>query len=451
MKQYKSSNTKTTVSHKKGSKKRNKFKAISVENWPVKVYKNGRMVIPTVIENVKFMLRLNDINIRFNKLTKKLEIQHDKGEYCSELKGSADWALIISLASLNGLNVNYVERIIPAIAAENFVCPVSDWIESAEWDQQDHISDLIDTIETNRNFPIELKKILITKWLISAVAAVKSNGEFSSRGILTLQGPQSIGKTRWIANLVGDQELSNSFIKLDHHMDGYNKDSILSAIRHWICELGELDSSFKSGISRIKGYITANIDKVRQPYDRVESEFPRRTVFCATVNDSNYLIDDQNTRFWTLPCLSIKYNHDINTVQLWSQVLELYKQGEEWWLTKEEEQLLESQNLQHRSVSVIRDLIGERLDFNAPKEKYIKETASGVLRLIDFEPVNNKTARECGSILRNYFGPNTGSTHGSATWMVPPLKNMSLDKLKDDSTALSLDGLSKNNGYISEP
>lgn len=52
--------------------------------------------------------------------------------------------------------------------------------------------------------PVQLRDVLIHRWLISAVAAVMVPQGFFGRGILTLQGPQSIGKTSWIRELVPD-------------------------------------------------------------------------------------------------------------------------------------------------------------------------------------------------------------------------------------------------------
>ena len=140
-------------------------------------------------------------------------------------------------------------------------------------------------------------------------AALKPRG-FRGRGVLTFQGPQGIGKTSWVASLVPDPVLRDMVIKLDHHLDPNNKDSILGAISHWIVEIGELDSSFKKDVARLKGVLTSDSDKVRRPYARTESEYPRRTVFFATVNDNNFLVDSTgNTRWWTIPLASIKYQH----------------------------------------------------------------------------------------------------------------------------------------------
>ncbi|MEO6747928.1 MAG: VapE domain-containing protein, partial [Caldimonas sp.] len=162
--------------------------------------------------------------------------------------------------------------------------PVADWIRSKPWDKHDRLEDVYATLVHWEDYPAALKKTLMHRWLLSATAAALQPIGFRTRGVLTLQGPQSIGKTAWTKSLVSDLALSHQVVKLDHHMDPHNKDSLLTAITHWIVEIGELDSSFKKDVAKFKGFLTQEQDKVRRPYAKVDSEYARRTVFCATVN-----------------------------------------------------------------------------------------------------------------------------------------------------------------------
>lgn len=170
--------------------------------------------------------------------------------------------------------------------------------------------------------------------------------------MLTIQSPQSTGKTVWGGALVPDEKLRDDFIKLDHHLDAGNKDSLTTAITHWIVELGELDGSLKRDIAKLKGFVTGNRDKIRRPYARTDSEYPRRIVFFATVNDANFLVDDTgNTRFWTIPVTAIDHEHVIDMQQLFAQLAVVFEQGERWWLIEREEQWLEEMNKDRRTVS----------------------------------------------------------------------------------------------------
>jgi putative DNA primase/helicase len=264
-----------------------------------------------------------------------------------------------------------------------------------------------------------LMETLFRRWLLSAIAAAfKSNG-FRSRGVLVLQGPQSIGKTAFFLSLVGDPVLREQLVLIDHHLDAGCKDSKLTAVGHWFVEIGELDSSFKKDVARLKGFLTDTVDKVRRPYAYLDSEYPRRTVFCASVNAENFLVDDTgNTRWWTIPVTAIDYEHGIDMQQLWAQVHQLYEAGEQWWLTPEEEKALEERNQQHRTVSAIRDILEVELDFDKPESDWRLMTATEVLLGIGIKNPTNPQARDCGNYLRDVLGPPTRSK-GKTRWRVP--------------------------------
>lgn len=209
-------------------------------------------------------------------------------------------------------------------------------------------------------------------------------------------------------------------IKLDHHLDPNNKDSILGAISHWIVEIGELDSSFKKDVARLKGVLTSDSDKVRRPYARTESEYPRRTVFFATVNDNNFLVDSTgNTRWWTIPLASIKYQHGIDMQQIYAQLAVQYEEGEQWWLNSQEESLLELHNREHRSVSVIREMLIEVLDLDREVNSNDKAMrAIDVLKEIGVDKPSNPQCKECAGILRELIG-DPKRIKGETKWRVP--------------------------------
>ena len=113
------------------------------------------------------------------------------------------------------------------------------------------------------------------------VAAAAPAG-VATQGVLTFSGAQGIGKTTWIMRLM-PRKLD--VILTGHTLDTKNKDSVYLALSNLICELGELDATMrKSDIAALKAFVTQQEDKLRRPYMAKESEFVRRTSFCATVN-----------------------------------------------------------------------------------------------------------------------------------------------------------------------
>jgi putative DNA primase/helicase len=280
------------------------------------------------------------------------------------------------------------------------------------------LPDVYATLTTRDDFPEALKHELIHRWLLSLVAAAMMLG-FHCRGVLTLQGAQGIGKTSWFRRLVNDPILREDLLLLGHHLDVANKDSLTTAICHWIVELGELDSSFKRDVARLKGFITATQDKVRRPYGRTDSEYPRRTVFCASVNEDTFLVDPTgNTRFWTLPVVAIDYNHDIDMQQVFAQLAVELEAGANWWLSPEMERLLTEQNSHHTASSIVEEKVLAALDMELPDSDWGYKSASEMLEVAGIHHPQNAQARECGAVLRRLFG-QPKKIQGTMKWRVP--------------------------------
>lgn len=376
--------------------------------------------LPSTIANAKHLLDSYGITVRYNVIKKKLLITLPGHTGTSDNADNTAMTQIISLAILNGLAVGQIPSYVELLGDRNPFNPVAEWIKGKPWDGVDRLPEIFNTLTEREGFPAMLKRILVYKWLLSAVAAALKPSGFKGRGVLTFQGPQGIGKTSFLISLVPDAVLRESAVKVDHHLDVSNKDSILGAVTHWIVEIGELDSSFKKDVSRLKGFLTSDFDKVRRPYARTESEYPRRTVFFATVNEENFLVDTTgNSRWWTIPLTAINYQHGIDMQQVFAQLAVDLEQGAEWWLTPDEERLLDASNSEHRSISVIRERLMAVIDMDRKGEAGLPaKTSMELLKQLGFEYPKNGDAKEMTAILRELLGPSK-KIHGSQKWRVP--------------------------------
>ena len=374
---------------------------------------------PSTVANVAHMLRVNGVTVRYNLIKKKTEILLPGLAATIDNADNVTMTHIISLAALNGMRTDLVPSMVEAIGDQGAYNPVADWIKKKPWDGVDRLPAFYDTLTARDDFPEKLKQALMRKWMISAVAAALSEGDFRCRGVLTIQGPQGLGKTSWGKSLIDDPLLANSVIKSDHHLDGASKDSLLLAITHFIVEIGELESSFKRDVSRLKGFLTADSDKVRRPYARTDSEYPRRTVFYATVNGADFLVDNTgNTRWWTIPVTAINYQHHIDMQQLFAQLAVDYANHASWWLTPTEEGMLEEQNEKHKSVSLVRERLLEVINpFISEEYESKKLTATEALVFAGIDKPNNTQIRECGALLRGWYGESK-RTKGRDKWTV---------------------------------
>lgn len=380
----------------------------------------------TTIDNLEYLLNSLGIVVQYDVIAKKVRILIPSLQGTADNADNVSLAHILSLATKYGLSTKHVPEFIEAIADRHLINPVTGWIESKPWDGIDRKQAFFDTLTVAEYFPDALKELLINKWLLSAVASAMTPSGFYNRGVLTLQGDQSMGKTSWIKNLVPDPVLRDRVIKLGHHLDAGDKDSMITAIGHWIVEIGELDSSFKKDVARLKGFLTSDRDKVRRPYARASAETPRKTVFAATVNDSNFLVDPTgNTRFWTLPLVKLNFDHGIDMQQLFAQIVLEFKAGQEWWLSPNQELWLESFNQSHRTVSVIEETIFDALDLDRKNDSDLTlMTSTQLLIELGFKSPTNHQCREATGALKKLLGETKRKrVQGYTKWLVP---------LKDD-------------------
>lgn len=355
----------------------------------------GSNRLPVTLENVGHLLSKTGIVAGYDVIKKQVSLRR--------LNVPLEECDLQSLANLNGMGSILFLDFVGTLARRSAVNPVEAWIDSEPWDGNDRLPDYYATVVVQEGFHELLRNFLLYRWTLACVAAALEKHRFAGRGVLTFQGAQSIGKTRWLKRLV-PEPMTNEWVKLDHHLDGNNKDSLFGAITHWIVEIGELDSSFRKDVGRLKGVLTRDCDKLRLPYARSPIELARRTVFAATVNEWNFLVDPTgNTRWWTIPVEALDHTHDLDMQQVFAQLAVDYRKGEQWWLTDDEQKMLDTLNSNHQAASVIEERIHEAIDLKGVKTRSM--TASKVLQEIGIKFPSNAQAKEAGAVLRSIYGP----------------------------------------------
>lgn len=194
---------------------------IDPQSFPHPPRPNGGL--PATIENVDHLLSETGFTARFNVIKKRLEVR--RGEK------SASMNQITSAAMLNGIGTGWLYPFVDELSTRNPYNPIREWMRHKEWDGADRLGQFYDTVLTTDDYPETLKTALLYRWLLSATAAALKDGPVPVHGVLTLQGDQGVGKTSWIARLL-PQHLRGDYIKLDHHLDASNKDSIIGCSPH---------------------------------------------------------------------------------------------------------------------------------------------------------------------------------------------------------------------------
>jgi predicted P-loop ATPase len=211
---------------------------------------------------------------------------------------------------------------------------------------------------------------MVEMWLISAVARALDPG-CQADSALVLQGGQGKGKTTWFETLFGE------FFTNSVNKNNFGTPNALMTVHTiWGVELAEVDSIVNSKeAGQIKSFVTARKDHMRKPYLREIDEFPRPCIFCATVNPSRFLVDDENRRFWPIP---IPDDCDLMIETLikerdgiWLSALRAYEatkgQKYAWWPTELEKIEIRRVTGAFEEIDVWQDVIEDYL--NTPDER----------------------------------------------------------------------------------
>jgi len=318
------------------------------------------------IANLRHLFKSYGIEVSYDELLKKQTIRfnNDSDWGHGDLIDNAGVAHIRSLMALNGMPASALD-LLPALFAEKASNPVLGWIESKAWDEKDRFKALADTLtvaESDQHY----RDVALNTWLLQCVAAADGARRTPNKDALPkyelafiLQGGQGAKKTSWFKRLV-PKHLS-AYIIDGAHLDPADKETVRTCISSWICELGELDSTFRrADISRLKAFLSKQTDTLRLPYDRAESQFGRRTSFCGSVNPEQFLGDSTGSRrFLPLQVTACNSLHTIDMQQLWAQAWRLYLDGRQWWCNTELEELLKERHERHAETAPVDELIAE--------------------------------------------------------------------------------------------
>ena len=203
-----------------------------------------------------------------------------------------------------------------------------------------------------------------------------------------LQGKQGIKKSSFWQTLFGP------FFS-DALDDISSKDSILTLHRSWGMEWAELDSiTSRKHAGHIKSFLSRATDFLRVPYGKAVEEWPRSGIIVGSSNkESGLLFDDTgNRRFHVIPCTATSI--DLDSLQLerdaiWSAAVAAWKNKESHFLTFEQENQIEKENLGYMVDSPWLTVINQWL--NNPVNQSTDITIEKLLTEAIEKPVERQT------------------------------------------------------------
>jgi len=347
-----------------------------------------------VTENLEHLLNHFNVIVKWNMLKRERQIYFPNKKFYNEEEANESLTLITDLAVKNQFNIRRIDKHLDAIAFKSRYHPVRDWILSQPVKDQMVFDKFLKILKTTND---QLSQLLLKRWLISAVATVFNESDFRAQGVLVLQGKGGWQKTTFIASLVPKEM---DAIYTGATLDPSSKDSVLTLSEYWIAELGELGSTFKkSDINKLKAHITQTKDNIRRPFALKNSKMLRRTIFAASVNEENFLVDETGNRRWWVISLTdcIDINHGIDMQQVWRCAYDLWISGERPYLNQEEMELLNGSNEEFEVLDPFLERVNERYDFSQEPDRWLSATV--VLEQIGFINPSRSDATRMGLIL----------------------------------------------------
>lgn len=273
----------------------------------VKYTESGKTIVLNTADNLKALLKSSGYEAKLNKMT--LEPDIFKSEECM---GSPDTVRseLISVASIHSLPKPAIDDHFNAVALDNSYHPIKDWL-SGEWDGQPRVNAALSCLRAKNQ---ALANTVLLHWLVGCVACLIVPN-FKSKLVPVLQGEQSYKKTAFVERIAN--VMPNAFLE-GAELNPDNKDSILSVIRSWVVELGELERSTKNCQGALKAFITRSCDTVRPPYARSDIKKSRQTNLIATVNGADFLKDETgNSRYAVIELIDETNMDTLNELLGW--------------------------------------------------------------------------------------------------------------------------------------
>lgn len=374
------------------------------------------------IANLVEICRRIGVKIRYNVISKDEEILIPGESFSLDNGAAASLAWLRSECALFDFNAAGLDEMVTYVADKNLFNPVAEWIGSKPWDGVSRLQEFYATVKgAHDDIPERkwLKETLMRRWCVSAVGAALSPNGLSAGGVLTFQGAQYIGKTKWFKSLA-PSELN--VIKDGMILRPEDKDSVKQCVSFWLVELGELDATFrKADIAALKSFLTNDRDVIRRAYARKESSYARRTVFFASVNPKEFLHDPTgNRRYWTIEAQELDHSHSIDMQQFWAEIAHLWRAGEPHYLQPDEMEALNALNDEYTAVDPVEERLTTKLDWSAHHNSWRWVTATELMIEVGIDRPTRADAAACAHLMRKRNGNLGKRSNGKNLLFSPP-------------------------------
>lgn len=231
--------------------------------------------------------------------------------------------------------------------------PVEDYLQNVgTWDGHDYIGDYADRIRTkNPHF-----KPFFHKWFVGMVATWKNVDRMHANSLMPiLIGTQGCGKSTF-CRMILPPELLYAYAERMPLCGGPEMERSMG--RFLLINLDEFDQLTPRRQAVLKNVIQSPQGKVRKLYTNNIVDVRRYASLIGTTNQLDVLTDPTGSRRFI--CVEIDGLIDtltpVNYKQMYAQAVEELRSGYCYWLTKEDEKILEQENSKYRQITPLMQL-----------------------------------------------------------------------------------------------
>ena len=343
--------------------------------------------------NFMYLMNYAEIQIKYNQMTHKLEYLGNifKKHEIEGLKEEQRLAVIREVCREKKFPLSPIYDYL--LMGANKYHPAREWVDEYRWDGESREEALFESLNVKTDK--ELAREYLRVWSIQTARCLVGDKGFTAELVLILKGDQDAGKTRWIKSLAPEE-----FIKTGLQIDPKNKDSVLEANSTWINELGEFDGmTRKVDHALLKAYLSKSYDDIRRPYAHTEDRIPRKTSFCASVNNDSFLVDDTGNRRYLVIEVGKKINadHEIDMQQYWAYFIHQARTvATKHWLEDDIKQLQKKQAEKFRQLDPLCESFLMKKDELWKEEYFIKEL------ITEITGIENPNQHQC-KVLKQFL------------------------------------------------
>jgi predicted P-loop ATPase len=261
------------------------------KNWDYTA--NGKKIRPT-LRNAHLAIVALGVVCTYDRFKGRYLVNgHAVQDYVGEVTDLAEAHLRHAILDKFGFDPgkDNVRDAMQQLALTNSFNSMADYFDSRKWDGVPRCERLLENYFGADDTPFN--RAIGQKVLIAAVRRVRQPGtKFDF--MMVLEGEQGSGKSTAINILAGPQSFSDqSILAADEKAQAEAVQGVL------LFEISELDGMSRAEMSKVKAFLSRNVDRIRHAYARHRVDQPRTCVFIGTTNEDTYLRDTTgNRRFW---------------------------------------------------------------------------------------------------------------------------------------------------------